>query len=120
MLSYRTNPRDRRLKRQAVEYSVIKNVLGRQIQYTHTHFCYLVLKKKGGGKGQDTVIRPAPIHLNFNERHHCVHIVMKEANLVHLELGTRFCTGHRQVPRILSESSFKVLFPHDYPQVFLF
>lgn len=89
---------------------------------THIHISVIWFWKKRGrrGKGQDTVISPAPIHLDFNGRHHCVHIVMKEANLVHLELGTRFCTGHRQVPRILFESSFKVLFPHDYPQVFLF
>lgn len=30
-----------------------KNVVGRQIQYTHTHFCYLVLKKnKQRAKGK--------------------------------------------------------------------
>lgn len=40
-----------------------KNVLGRQIQYTHTHFCYLVLG--GGGEGQDTVISPVPSTWNL-------------------------------------------------------
>lgn len=42
-----------------------KNVVERQIQYTHTQFCYLVLKKTKGEE-QDTVISPAPIHPEFN------------------------------------------------------
>lgn len=58
----------------------------RQIQYTHTHFCYLVLKKKQG-EGQDTVVSPAPVHPEFNDT--IVFTVMKEANLVHLNLAHR-------------------------------
>lgn len=66
--NYKTNPRERRVlkKKQAVEYSVIKNMVERQIQYTytHTHFCHLVLRKHRA-KGK-TVISPAPIHPKFN------------------------------------------------------
>lgn len=45
-----------------------KNVLGRQIQYTHTHFCYLVLGRGGKGEGQDTVTSPVPSTWNWMNR----------------------------------------------------
>lgn len=89
MLSYRTNPRERRLKKKKKAGSGIqchKNVAKRQIQYTHIHFCYLVLKKTKG-EGQDTVISPAHIHPGFSQLHNCVYTVMKEANPVHPNLA---------------------------------
>lgn len=68
-----------------MEYSVIK--MWRKGRYsTHTHFCYLVLKKTKG-EGQDIVISPAHIHPGFNQLHNCVYTAMKEANLVHPNLA---------------------------------
>lgn len=54
---------------------------------THIHVSVIWFRKKTKGEGQDTVVSPAPIHPEFNELHHCVYMVTKEANLVHLNLA---------------------------------
>lgn len=115
-LSYRTNPRERRLKNKAGSgIQCHKNVAKRQIQYTHTLLIFGSEKTKG--EGQDTVISPAHIHPGFNQLHNCVYTAMKEAKPSSPKLGTlkyptlMFLTSHQVTPKILIfRSSFKVLF----------
>lgn len=65
-LGYRTNARDRRWRRQAVEYSVIKTCWeGRYSTHTHISVIWFWRREGGGGEGQDTVISPVPSTRNL-------------------------------------------------------